>query len=478
MLVIVAALGAAAAWGFASTFDNRSTRMIGALQAMAWVQLIGFALVLPARRSGRASPRGLRRARSAWIVIGGVGITVGITLAYAALARGAVSVVAPVMAIEGALAALLSVALGEHIALATAGGLAIVVAGMLAVLHATAAQERAGVLGHSLTAALLAGGAAIGFAVFLVAVIRAGDALGDAQLQLLYRIVPFAAVGLPLLVRGQLGLPGQAWAWLTAAAALQTAGLRDVPRRRPLGGHRDPFRPRIPVRRVRDHRRRGHARRAAEPPPDRRLRRPPRRRRGGRRDARVTGIVGGLLAALLWGSSTVTDARATRIVGSLGVLGWSSIAGCMLTLPVALVFAHDGAGVNVAGLTWLSVSSLAAVAAFAPFYRAVQLGPVPLVAGLGATEGGVAAAISFATGERLPALTLAGPPDRARGHDLRAHVRAHAGAARAMAARCRRACSRPSRPCCSGSRSTRAPARSTTCPSSGCPRAAAPSERC
>jgi drug/metabolite transporter (DMT)-like permease len=48
------------------------------------------------------------------------------------------------------------------------------------------------------------------------------------------------------------------------------------------------------------------------------------------------------------------------------------------------------------------------VAAFAPFYRAVQLGPVPLVAGLGATEGGVAAAISFATGERLPALTLLG----------------------------------------------------------------------
>ena len=63
---------------------------------------------------------------------------------------------------------------------------------------------------------------------------------------------------------------------------------------------------------------------------------------------------------------------------------------------------------NARGLVWLTVSSLAAVAAFAPFYRAVQLGPVPLVAGLGATEGGVAAAISFATGERLPALTLLG----------------------------------------------------------------------
>ena len=223
MLVIVAALGAAAAWGIASTFDNRSTRIVGALQAMAWVQVIGFVLVLPIA-VWEGEPSRPSAGSLAWIVVGGVGITVGITFAYAALARGAVSVVAPVIAIEGALAALASVALGEHIALATAAGLAIVVAGMLVVLHATAAQERAGVSGHSLSAVLLAGGGAIGFAVFLVAVIRAGDALGDGQLQLLYRILPFAAVGIPLLLRGKLEWPGPAWRWLTAATALQTAG--------------------------------------------------------------------------------------------------------------------------------------------------------------------------------------------------------------------------------------------------------------
>jgi drug/metabolite transporter (DMT)-like permease len=122
----------------------------------------------------------------------------------------------------------------------------------------------------------------------------------------------------------------------------------------------------------------------------------------------VTGIIGGLLAALLWGSSTVTDARATRIVGAVGVLGWGSIAGCTITLPIALTFAHDDSGVGQRGLVWLTISSLAAVAAFAPFYRAVRLGPVPLVAGIGALEGAVAATISFATGERLPALTLCG----------------------------------------------------------------------
>ena len=123
----------------------------------------------------------------------------------------------------------------------------------------------------------------------------------------------------------------------------------------------------------------------------------------------MTGIIGGLLAALLWGSSTTTDARATRIVGSVGVLGWGSIAGCMLTLPVALIFAHDTSGVGQSGLVWLAVSSLAAVAAFAPFYRAVRLGPVPLVAGIGALEGAVAASISFATGRAAPGAHAARP---------------------------------------------------------------------
>lgn len=223
MLVIAAALGAAAAWGIAAACDNRSTRLVGALQAMAWVQLIGFVLVLPIA-VWEGAPSQPSAGSLAWIVIGGVGVTVGIAFAYAALGRGAVSVVAPVMAVDGALAALASVALGEHIALATAAGLAIVVAGMLVVLHATAAQGRAGVAGHSLSAVLLAGGGAIGFAFFLVAVIRAGDAFGDGQLQLIYRVVPFVAVGIPLLVRGKLGWPGQAWTWITAATALQTLG--------------------------------------------------------------------------------------------------------------------------------------------------------------------------------------------------------------------------------------------------------------
>ena len=223
MLAISAALGAALAWGISTACDNRSTRLIGSLQALAWVQLIGLVQVLPfAVREGAPTMPSTRAL--AWIAVGGVGVCVGLTLAYAAIGRGAVSVVSPVMAVDGALAALASVALGERIAAATAVGLALVIGGMLVVLYATASQERAGVAGHSLASVLLAAGAACGFALFLLAAIRAGDALGDAWLQLLYRVLPFVVIAGPLLWRRELGRPGAAWTFVTAAAALQFAG--------------------------------------------------------------------------------------------------------------------------------------------------------------------------------------------------------------------------------------------------------------
>jgi drug/metabolite transporter (DMT)-like permease len=223
MLVIAAALGAAIAWGTASTFDNRSTRLIGALTALVWVQVTGLVQILPFALA-EGVPSAPSAGEAAWIAVGAVGVVAGITLAYAALGRGAVSVVAPVIAVDGALAAVASVVLGEHIAVATAGGLVVVIGAMLVVLHATMAQERAGVAGHSRAAVLLGIGAACGFALFLLAAIRAGDGLGDAQLQLVYRVVPLTAIGLPLLVRGRVGRPDGAWLPIVMSAGLQTAG--------------------------------------------------------------------------------------------------------------------------------------------------------------------------------------------------------------------------------------------------------------
>ena len=118
------------------------------------------------------------------------------------------------------------------------------------------------------------------------------------------------------------------------------------------------------------------------------------------------------------------------------------------------------------------------MAAFAPFYRAVQLGPVPLVAGLGATEGGVAAAIAFATGERLPALTLLGLVIALGGMVFVLDVGAHAGADGARASAQAGLLATLAAIALRALAVSRARARSTTCPSSGCPPAAARSAPC
>ena len=70
MLVIVAALGAALAWGIAAGFDNRSTRLIGSLQALAWVQVIGLAEVVPFA-VWEGDPSQPSPGAWGWIVVGG-----------------------------------------------------------------------------------------------------------------------------------------------------------------------------------------------------------------------------------------------------------------------------------------------------------------------------------------------------------------------------------------------------------------------
>ncbi len=77
------------------------------------------------------------------------------------------------------------------------------------------------------------------------------------------------------------------------------------------------------------------------------------------------------------------------------------------------------------------------MAAFAPFYRAVRLGPVPLVAGLGATRGRRRGGDLVRDGRAAAGAHAVRPRDRARGHDLGAHLRARAGAARARGIRCK-----------------------------------------
>ena len=114
----------------------------------------------------------------------------------------------------------------------------------------------------------------------------------------------------------------------------------------------------------------------------------------------MIGVVGGLAAAVLWGASGFTAARAARTASAEAALGWVYVVGLAATLPLAI--ALDGApeaGGRAAG--WAAVTVVGAVSSLYFMYAALQRGPAVLVMPLTAAQGGLAAFVAVAAGESL-----------------------------------------------------------------------------
>src|SRR4029077_10075376 len=126
MLAVIGGLGAATAFAASTLASTRASRLIGATQTVAWVRAIGLPLELAAALVDRT---GLSVAALPWLATAGLGNVAGLLLAYRALRIGPVSVVAPIVSTEGAMAALFSIATGSAISPALLGALALVVGG-------------------------------------------------------------------------------------------------------------------------------------------------------------------------------------------------------------------------------------------------------------------------------------------------------------------------------------------------------------
>ena len=142
---------------------------------------------------------------AAWALAAAVASVGGLALVYAALRIGKVGVVAPITSCEGALAAVFSVVfLGEQLSLGVALALAVVACGVVLVtFHAHLSDLH-------LRPALLAASAAVVFGFGLVASSQAGGVIGPYWTILVSRVVGVVFVAAPLIVSGQLRLPGRA----------------------------------------------------------------------------------------------------------------------------------------------------------------------------------------------------------------------------------------------------------------------------
>jgi drug/metabolite transporter (DMT)-like permease len=223
MLAIVGGLGAALVFATVTLCNSRSSRMIGPTQLLSWVMLIGLAIVLPLVVL-EGVPDDLDGESGAWLAVAGIGNVVGLLLAYAALRAGKVGIVAPVIATQGAVAAVLAVVAGESIGAGAAVTLAVIAVGVvLAGLAGDDGEEAEGREGgpHAMLYAL---GASFAIGWSLYATARASIDLPVVWALLPSRVIGVAVVTLPLALRSGLRMTRQALPLVLVAGVCEVLG--------------------------------------------------------------------------------------------------------------------------------------------------------------------------------------------------------------------------------------------------------------
>jgi drug/metabolite transporter (DMT)-like permease len=222
MIAILGGLGAAGAWALSTLCSSRSSRLIAPLSVVAWVMLVGLLISAPIA-AVHGLPSRLDGAPGAWLALSGAGNVVGLVFAYRAMRVGQVSLVAPLVSTEGAIAAVIALLAGESITPGAGVALAAIAVGVS--LSAAPPTERtdAGGAGRP-RGALLAGFAAVSFGVSLYATAKAAAALPTAWVVLSARLIGTVALGLPLALSKQLALTRRAAPLVVTSALCEVLG--------------------------------------------------------------------------------------------------------------------------------------------------------------------------------------------------------------------------------------------------------------
>jgi drug/metabolite transporter (DMT)-like permease len=230
MVAIIGGLGAALSWAIATLASSRTSRMISPLSVVGWVMIVGLlAAIAPA---ALARPVDLGLPQLAGLVALGLCQNIGLLLAYYALQIGRVSIVAPIVATEGALAAVLSILLGEPLALETGVILAAIAVGVVLASMERPREDQAvdptrtvHDLAHPRRAIALAIAAAATFSVGLVLSGRLGaGGMPPAWVIVATRTVGILLIAVPLIATRRFRLPRPALPLVVLAGLLEAIG--------------------------------------------------------------------------------------------------------------------------------------------------------------------------------------------------------------------------------------------------------------
>lgn len=220
MVSILFGLGTAVCFASSSLFSSRAVRMIGPWSVAAWTMVVGLILTLPFTVLAGV-PENLGSTWG-WMLVSGAGNVIGLILAAAAFRVGKVGVVAPILATEGAIAAVVAAVLGESIAPIVAFLLMVIVLGI--VVSAIAPDPEP--LDHErpvLTVVLSTAGA-LSFGLSLFATGSISDELPISWVLLPARLIGVVALAIPLALAGRLLLTRRAAPMVAAMGLLEVVG--------------------------------------------------------------------------------------------------------------------------------------------------------------------------------------------------------------------------------------------------------------
>ena len=196
MVSVVFGLLTACFFASSSLMSSRTVKVIGSPSSLAWMMIVGLVVTTPFVFAAGV-PEQLN-ASLPYLAVSGIGNVVGILIAGYALRVGKVGVVAPILATEGAIAAVLAALAGESIAPIVAFLLMVIVGGI--VLSAVAPDPAPLEHERPLMAVLLATGAAVCFGASLFSTGFVSDDLPIAWVLLPGRLVGVVALFIPLLL--------------------------------------------------------------------------------------------------------------------------------------------------------------------------------------------------------------------------------------------------------------------------------------
>ena len=196
MVSVVFGLLTAAFFASSSLISSRTVKIIGPGSSVAWTMLVGLVITLPfLLTSGVPANLG---ASTPWMVVAGLGNVIGILVAGFAFRIGKVGVVAPILATEGAISAVIASILGESIAPVIAFLLLVIVGGI--VISAIAPDPEPLVHERPVLAVTFATVGAACFGISLFAIGNLSDELPIAWVLLPPRLAGVLIILIPLIV--------------------------------------------------------------------------------------------------------------------------------------------------------------------------------------------------------------------------------------------------------------------------------------